>query len=92
MKIKHPIPALHCAAADGEIDLVNRIGALGELDYKAPEMKGATAVHVAAQCGQASVIRTLVHLGASVDLPADEAAHRSIWLAFTADVRLSRPF
>jgi len=74
MKIKHPIPVLHRSAADGLIHLVKQVGALGQLDHKAPEMAGATAMHVAAQCGQATAIRALADLGASVDLASDDGS------------------
>jgi len=75
MQIKHAIPALHCAAADGLLHSIEHFGAQRNLlDYKAPEMKGATALHVAAQCGQTAVVRALVDLGASLDLPSDDGS------------------
>ena len=74
MRIKHLIPALHRAAADGLLGSLRKLGALGQLDYRAPQMAGATALHVAAQCGQAQALRTLADLGTPVDLTSDDGS------------------
>ena len=74
MQIKHPIPALHRAAADGLLPMIQHLGALGEVNYMAPQLSGATALHVAAQCGQSSAIQALVDLGADVDMASDDGS------------------
>ena len=60
--------ALHCASRSGNVDIVDRLLALGTIDVDDDScVRSFTPLHVAAQLGNSAVVRSLIDAGANVN-------------------------
>ena len=75
------LPALHLAAAQGDLDAVNRRLAAGESVLLLDAAMGSSALHLAAQGGSAAVIRQLLAHGALVNLQSHSHGMTALMVA-----------
>ncbi|KAF1790925.1 hypothetical protein JG687_00001906 [Phytophthora cactorum] len=65
----HGCSALHGAAASGQLDVVQWMGAHGSVDWSATDHDDQTALHYAAFYGHLEVVQFLVENGVPLDAP-----------------------
>lgn len=66
---QHGCSALHGAAASGQLDVVQWMGAHGNVDWSATDHDDQTALHYAAFYGHLEVVQFLVENGVPLDAP-----------------------
>lgn len=75
------LPALHQAAARGDLDAVNRLLAAGDSVFALDALMGASALHLAAQGGSTAVTQRLLAAGALVNLQSHSHGMTALMVA-----------